>query len=1279
MSAPWEDFGGGAVVETPPWEDFGAVDSIKGNRQDGLESLEGFDPTIYQRLSMALPSVFGPVNQPQTGAVRGLLPVLEQLLYGQTNPEASKGAGLLTASPALLMPEPTTQVQGFAHALAEQVNPSNAGIVKGLGALRGLNTVGANVVKSIAGSEFATQGAGMVGDALGKLSVPLDVNALPEEVAARGRDKFNALMGTLMAVGTPAGVAAEGASLGKVPVTGQKPQFEPSREFDLREQIAANELKPQLLTPELAEKQLKQAEVTRRLDQAANAELGEVPLPPAESLSAQLGRQRTAQAQLNDMLRAENEALVRGQEVSTPDKKLLFDTPIIGQKVQGQSIIQPMPPRPNQPTGIAAVPGTPGAVPGREAVGGKVSFAGEEPLPTGLQRQSPLTQPVLDEMTARMAQEQQAQQPANLADLLSLKETLTKQQIVPTKKATPVKSAYEAAQQWAQDTLKRRGGLQSFDPELLAAIAVRGSELVARGVREHGPWVAQMTKEFGEGFKDVAGDVWMKVGEQNAKEVQGTEGQVVSGQQTRGVPLEGVVGPSSGTALPKDVDQQLFKVKPDVTQEGLDTAPEVGSMHGAQIVGVKPVRNTLTEKLESLKFKTDQDMLFSLPDPKAIAGVSKAVWNTGIDLAIQAVKAGIEVARVIDDTIKYWKKNAHAQFDEASARIRLEQVLTPKAKKVEPEAPKPMTLETAPKEVAKEVEVRLANEENIWQRFVKKNFEVRTPPRVFQAEKPAPQITLDVFAQAIKDAKPAREATDILQQQARKKVEVRLKKALASAIGPGAIAEVRKAFSGFQGRVDLEPFATKMSAGELNLLFNHLLTHKEFGGYAHRIGDHYDALYKLVFDGTLPQPHHIETFERVFGPKVAEALVKKGRNSTGFWHTVAEVSGLSKSLKTSFDLSAPLRQGLVISLAHPIDAAHAFKAQIKAFGNREYANALDASWRVGEAAEIRNEAGLSLPRQEGYTITRAMEQREENYPSHAMQKLLDVTGKNKGASAALALPKLIAHGLAGSERAFVTYLNWMRVTEFDAVSADLASKIKNKEELAEARHQLALIINASTGRGNVTGSELVNALLFSQKYATSRVELPYRLIKGAVQHRKDAVGKESARQLVGTVGAWLGLYALVQAGNELWKWKMRFNIETPTSTDYLKIRLPNGTTVDFSGGESTYARFVATAMTGHTTDPRTRRQKTAWDAAVLGSFVEGKLSPMAGTGWAALHGKSQSGRKLSVGSVLTDLTVPISAENLWEAIDEHGVAGVPLMIPDVFGAGVQTPFKPTRK
>lgn len=692
-------------------------------------------------------------------------------------------------------------------------------------------------------------------------------------------------------------------------------------------------------------------------------------------------------------------------------------------------------------------------------------------------------------------------------------------------------------------------------------------------------------------------------------------------------------------------------------------------------VGQPESRTTLAGKLESLKLKTDQDMLFSLPDPKAIAGVSKMVWNTGIDLAIQSVKAGVEVAKVVDDTIKYWQKNAHAKFDEASARIRLEQVLAPKVKKVEPEAAKPMTLETAPKEVAKEVEARLANEENIWQRFVKKNFEVRTPPRVFQAEKPAPQLTLDVFAQAIKDAKPAREATDILQQQARKKVEARLKKALASADGPGAIAEVRKAFSGFQGRVDLEPFAAKMSAGELNLLFNHLLTHKEFGGYAHRIGDHYDALYKLVFDGTLPQPHHIETFERVFGPKVAEALVKKGRNSTGFWHTFAEVSGATKSMKASFDLSAPLRQGLFVSLAHPQVAGQALVKQIRAFGNREYSNALDATLRTGEQAEIRKEAGLSLPQQEGYAITHKMEQREENYPSHFMQQLLDVKGKNAGAKVAIALPKLIAHGLAGSERAFVTYLNWMRANVFDSVDAELVKQIKNKDELAQARRQLALLINASTGRGNVRGSELINALMFSQKYAVSRVELPYRLAEGMARHPKDALGKEAAKQTVGAVATWMGLYALVQAGNELFKWKMKFNLDTPTSTDFMKIRLPNGTTVDFSGGESTYARFVATAVTGHTTNPKTGRAKTAWDKAVLGGFVEGKAAPLPGTGWAALHGKSQSGRKLSVGSVLTDLTVPISVENLWEALDEHGMAGVPLMIPDVFGAGVQTPFK----
>src|SRR5690606_27429964 len=90
-----------------------------------------------------------------------------------------------------------------------------------------------------------------------------------------------------------------------------------------------------------------------------------------------------------------------------------------------------------------------------------------------------------------------------------------------------------------------------------------------------------------------------------------------------------------------------------------------------------------------------------------------------------------------------------------------------------------------------------------------------------------------------------------------------------------------------------------------------------------------------------------------------------------------ELINVPRTLKSSYDLSAPLRQGFSLSVSHPKLASDAMGAQLRAFANRDYAVAMDRSLRSGPEAKIRDAVGLEMPSVEGFAAD--MSKREEAF------------------------------------------------------------------------------------------------------------------------------------------------------------------------------------------------------------------------------------------------------------------------------------------------------------
>lgn len=92
-------------------------------------------------------------------------------------------------------------------------------------------------------------------------------------------------------------------------------------------------------------------------------------------------------------------------------------------------------------------------------------------------------------------------------------------------------------------------------------------------------------------------------------------------------------------------------------------------------------------RLESLKVEQESGV-YAL----GIPGMSRAVWNTGLDIAIQAIRAGQTIGNAIDSALVHFRENIKGKFDEKVLIAKLESALKPKSKPTPEPAAQPVKL-----------------------------------------------------------------------------------------------------------------------------------------------------------------------------------------------------------------------------------------------------------------------------------------------------------------------------------------------------------------------------------------------------------------------------------------------------------------------------------------------------------------------------------------------------------------------------------------------------------
>jgi hypothetical protein len=512
---------------------------------------------------------------------------------------------------------------------------------------------------------------------------------------------------------------------------------------------------------------------------------------------------------------------------------------------------------------------------------------------------------------------------------------------------------------------------------------------------------------------------------------------------------------------------------------------------------------------------------------------------------------------------------------------------------------------------------------------------------------------------AIDEAKP------LSGQQKRAYNEARAEKAakLADIQANGGGMEGYKAqmaqLKGQLPKVDYESIAEHFTPKDIDTLLNRINGNNWLLPYE-KMNAQTSLLKLLGAEGAkVPSQAELKLLAHVFPEEMVDALMRNRPFAKRFWNGVSNAINIPRSLMASFDLSAPLRQG--VFMVGRKEFYPAFAKMFQLFGSEKASQALMQSIRDRDTYPLMRRAGLALTNPEG----KFLDAREEAFMSTWAEKI-----------------PVIGRGVKASDRAYSGFLNKLRADTFDSLVKLSKEAGVDLEKDGKALRDMAKYINSATGRGDVAGliqknAHLLNGLFFSPRLIASRMTM---LNPAFYVQLTPVVRKEAIKSLIGFSA--IALTALNLAKHS------GLQVETdPRSADFAKIK-DGDTRYDILGGFQQYIRFGAQMISGETKTASGKinsltkgeyGKDTRLDTAE--KFFENKFSPVASFIADYLRGKDPAGKKFTWTKEIASRFIPLVAQDTADAFKEYGAKGLLSGIPGIFGVGVQTykPKKPKTK
>lgn len=387
-----------------------------------------------------------------------------------------------------------------------------------------------------------------------------------------------------------------------------------------------------------------------------------------------------------------------------------------------------------------------------------------------------------------------------------------------------------------------------------------------------------------------------------------------------------------------------------------------------------------------------------------------------------------------------------------------------------------------------------------------------------------------------------------------------------------------------------------------------------------------------------------------------------------------------RTLMASMDLSAPLRQAVIATTAHPVLAGNALKFMLKAAADgKVYSRWLDdvhSSERWGVAEKIK----LAITDPESLHV----KEHEEAF---------------QGAPYAEKIP-IIGVGVTASERAYVGYLNKLRWDLFNMYADRFEEQGKTYENNKKLYEGLSSFINSATGRGNMKGLEnaapIMNWFLFASRLIASRLnmlglsDVPNLALRGATLGKygfdygfytklPPELRIEAAKDMAKFIAVGVSTLLIAKGLSNATGGNIDVELD-PRSSDFGKIKSGN-TRWDIWGGFQPYARVLTQVLMAQRKATTTGRIYELNGKGFMGenrlsplaTFARGKLAPIPSAAINIASGHDVIGQPVTIGGQLLSSVTPLIINDVYNAMKDQGVKGLfTVGIPSAFGVGVQT-------
>ena len=425
-----------------------------------------------------------------------------------------------------------------------------------------------------------------------------------------------------------------------------------------------------------------------------------------------------------------------------------------------------------------------------------------------------------------------------------------------------------------------------------------------------------------------------------------------------------------------------------------------------------------------------------------------------------------------------------------------------------------------------------------------------------------------------------------------------------------------------------------------------------------KIADQERRLATFDFEDMLNPPEKREILnpelEKLYLAKhINEKEIRRVVNSLkpkDWWQKTSEYLALPRAFMATADMSYVLRQGLLVSIAHPKLATKAFVEAFKSTlgtGSEQYATKLDFQLRSGSNALRRESAGLFLS-----SLDDVMSGREESFNS----ALIDRIHKNPAL-------KPVSAVMRASERNMVIGLNMLRAGLFDDF-------VKQHPNATDAELKVyAHYINTATGRGDLKAfegaSQALSGLFFSPRFAWSRVAVAPEALsiaaKAMAKGENVNVAKEVGRQWFALLTTGAAVLMLAQlAGGEV--------EEDPEESDFGKIQIGR-VRLDIYGGMGPQIRFM-----GRLIKAGIEREDGSINIPneFYTTFLKYKVSPWISGGLELYTGRDYiTSQDISPMTVGYELITPITFQGIINGIaEEHTIQEMTTAgVSEFFGMG----------